>query len=253
MAKIVLEAKALRKTYQMGTVTVEALAGLDFQVARGEFVAIMGPSGSGKSTLLHLLGGLDRPSAGEVTLAGKRLSILGDKQATLVRRHNIGFVFQFFNLLPMLTAEENIALPLLIDGQKISRYQERIDGLLALVGLTDRRRHKPDQLSGGEQQRVALARALVTEPAIVLADEPTGNLDSKTGMLIMDLLQRSCVELQQALIAVTHDARAATYADRVVFLRDGRIVEEIHFTPQLERTERLSQVIKTFEALEMET
>jgi len=252
VAKIVLEAKELRKTYQMGAVTVDALAGLDFQVTKGEFVAIMGPSGSGKSTLLHLLGGLDRPSAGEVTLAGKRLSVLGDKEATLVRRHNIGFVFQFFNLLPTLTAEENIALPLLIDGQKIALYQERIDALLALVGLTDRRGHKPDQLSGGEQQRVALARALVTQPAIVLADEPTGNLDSKTGTLIMELLRRSCVELEQALIAVTHDARAATYADRVVFLRDGRIVEEGRFRPEQEKAERLSLIINAFEALESE-
>ena len=178
---VVLEAKNLQKRYQLGGVLVEALVGVDFTVDKGEFVAIMGPSGSGKSTLLHLLGGLDQPTDGEVLLAGKRLSVLGDRQATLVRRHSIGFVFQFFNLLPTLTAEENIALPLIIDGKKIRQYQARIDALLDLVGLTDRRKHKPDQLSGGEQQRVALARALVTEPAIILADEPTGNLDSKTG------------------------------------------------------------------------
>lgn len=252
MAKIVLEAKDLRKKYQMGEVAVEALSGLDFQVAKGEFVAIMGPSGSGKSTLLHLLGGLDVPTQGEVTLAGQRLSILGDKQATLVRRHNIGFVFQFFNLLPTLTAEENIALPLVIDGKNIRQYQARIDSLLTLVGLTERRHHKPDQLSGGEQQRVALARALVTEPAIVLADEPTGNLDSKTGTVIMKLLQRSCIELEQALIAVTHDARAATYANRVVFLRDGKIVNEIQFGEQQEMADRLNMVVRAFEALEVE-
>jgi putative ABC transport system ATP-binding protein len=243
----------LRKRYQMGEVAVEALAGLDFQVASGEFVAIMGPSGSGKSTLLHLLGGLDRPSEGEVMLAGKQLSVLGDREATLARRHNIGFVFQFFNLLPTLTAEENIALPLLIDGQDLREHQERIDRLLALVGLTTRRRHKPDQLSGGEQQRVALARALVTRPAIVLADEPTGNLDSKTGAAIMGLLQRSCAELGQALIAVTHDARAATYADRVVFLRDGRIVEEICFAAGQEPAERLRLVMRAVEALTVES
>jgi putative ABC transport system ATP-binding protein len=250
MAKIVLEARNLRKKYQMGEMEVHALGGLDFQVTKGEFVAIMGPSGSGKSTMLHLLGGLDVPTEGEVTLAGHRLSVLDDKQATLVRRHNIGFVFQFFNLLPTLTAEENIALPLVIDGKNLRQYQPRIDALLALVGLSERRHHKPDQLSGGEQQRVALARALVTEPAIVLADEPTGNLDSKTGTLIMELLQRSCQELEQALIAVTHDARAATYADRVVFLRDGKIVNETCFEKQQDMPERLSLVVKAFEALE---
>jgi putative ABC transport system ATP-binding protein len=185
-------------------------------------------------------------------LAGKQLSVLSDDQATLVRRHNIGFVFQFFNLVPTLTAEENIALPLVIDGKNIRQFQERLDALLTLVGLADRRHHKPDQLSGGEQQRVALARALVTKPAIVLADEPTGNLDSKTGALIMDLLRRSCDELEQAMIAVTHDARAATYADRVVFLRDGQIVDQIIFAAQQEMPERLSMVIKAFEALEAE-
>ena len=250
---VVLEAKGLRKNYRMGEVSVDALAGVDFSVEKGEFVAIMGPSGSGKSTLLHLMGGLDQPSDGEVTLAGQRLSVLGDKEATLVRRHNIGFVFQFFNLLPMLSAEENIALPLVIDGKNLRQHQERIDHLLEMVGLSERRRHKPDQLSGGEQQRVALARALVTEPAIVLADEPTGNLDSKTGTLIMELLRRSCDELEQALIAVTHDARAATYADRVVFLRDGQIVRELVFDPQQAMVERLSLVARTFEALEAQT
>ncbi len=249
---VVLEAKGLRKTYHMGEVSVDALAGVNFSVEKGEFVAIMGPSGSGKSTLLHLMGGLDQPSEGEVTLAGQRLSVLDDKEATLVRRHNIGFVFQFFNLLPTLTAEENIALPLVIDGKNLRQHQAHIDHLLELVGLSERRRHKPDQLSGGEQQRVALARALVTEPAIVLADEPTGNLDSKTGTLIMELLRRSCDELEQALIAVTHDARAATYADRVVFLRDGQIVSELVFDPQQAMAERLSLVARNFEMLEAE-
>lgn len=252
MENIILEAKDLRKNYKMGEVEVEALAGINFRVAKGEFVAIMGPSGSGKSTLLHLLGGLDKPSGGDVTLAGQRLSMLADKQSTLMRRHNIGFVFQFFNLLPTLTAEENIALPLVIDGKDIRKYQKRIAVLLDLVGLSDRRNHKPDQLSGGEQQRVALARALVTAPAIVLADEPTGNLDSKTGTAIMNLLKRSCKELNQALIAVTHDARAATYADRVVFLRDGNHVQEIRFKADQEMSERLSMVVKAFEALEAE-
>ncbi len=183
-----------------------------------------------KVDFLHLLGGLDRPSSGEVTVAGKQISLLNDREITLVRRRNIGFVFQFFNLLPTLNTEENIVLPLLIDGQKIALYQERLDNLLEMVGLTNRRDHKPDQLSGGEQQRVALARALITEPAIVLADEPTGNLDSKTGVAMMELLSKSCKERKQAIIMVTHDPKAASYADRIVFLRDGREIEQLIFT-----------------------
>ena len=246
----VLEAKALRKRYILGEHPVDALAGVDFAVEKGAFVAIMGPSGSGKSTLLHLLGGLDRPSDGEVTLAGRPLSILNDTQATLARRHSIGFVFQFFNLLPTLTTEENVALPLVIDGRNLRQYQARIDGLLALVGLQERRRHKPDQLSGGEQQRVAIARALITEPAIVLADEPTGNLDSKTGTAIMDLLRRSCDELGQTILVVTHDPKAAAYADRVVFLKDGQIHREIAFDPGQDLAQRLSALIRTMEQLE---
>ncbi len=221
----ILEAKALKKEYALGEHTVNALGGVDFIVEKGEFVALMGPSGSGKSTLLHLLGGLDRPTEGEVTLAGQRLTILDDNQVTLVRRRNIGFVFQFFNLLPILSAEENIALPLIIDGKDSNKHRARIDQLLELVGLTERRHHRPDQLSGGEQQRVAIARALVTQPAVVLADEPTGNLDSQTGTVIMGLLRRSCDELGQTIVIVTHDPRAATYADRVVFLKDGHVVD----------------------------
>jgi putative ABC transport system ATP-binding protein len=226
----ILEARRVSKQYRMGEVTVHALHEVDFTVAKGEFVAIMGPSGSGKSTLLHLLGGLDSVSDGEITLAGHRLTQLNDNQVTLVRRRNIGFIFQFFNLLPMLSAEENIALPLLIDGQNPNAHRERIDHLLQLVGLVDRRHHKPDQLSGGEQQRVAIARALVTNPAIVLADEPTGNLDSKTGEEILHLLRWSCDELHQTIVMVTHDARAASFADRVVFLMDGRVVGELNTT-----------------------
>lgn len=222
----VLETKNLNKVYQLGNHSVNALDGVDFLVRKGEFVAIMGPSGSGKSTLLHLIGGLDQPSEGEVTLAGKSLSLLNDKQITLLRRHNIGFVFQFFNLLPTLTTEENITLPLIIDGKNPKQHQERLDNILEMVGLSARRRHKPDQLSGGEQQRVSLARALITEPAILLADEPTGNLDSKTGMAIMELLRISRDQLGQTIVVVTHDARAAAYADRVVFLRDGKIISQ---------------------------
>jgi putative ABC transport system ATP-binding protein len=247
MPLAILQATQLWKRYKLGEHPVNALAGVDFAVERGDFVAIMGPSGSGKSTLLHLLGGLDRPSDGEITLDGLRLSILDDDRATLARRHNVGFVFQFYNLLPTLTAEENITLPLIIDGQNPAKFRERVDSLLTLVGLTDRRNHKPDQLSGGEQQRVAIARALVTQPAIVLADEPTGNLDSKTGTAIMELLRRSRDELRQTIIIVTHDPRAAAYADRVVVLRDGQIHHDIAFEMQQDMSQRLRVVISTME------
>src|SRR5512136_2815167 len=185
----VLQADQVTKQYRMGDVTVHALDSVDFRVESGEFVAIMGPSGSGKSTLLHLLGGLDSASGGEITLAEQQLSKLDDNGVTLVRRRKVGFIFQFYNLVPTLTAEENIALPLLIDGRDMKQSQAKIDDLLALVGLSDRRSHKPDQLSGGQQQRVAIARALVADPDIVLADEPTGNLDSKTGIEVLSMLQ----------------------------------------------------------------
>jgi putative ABC transport system ATP-binding protein len=220
----ILQAVGLHKQYQMGEVAVAALRAVDFAVRKGEFVAIMGPSGSGKSTLLHLLGGLDTASDGEIVLDGRRLTHLSDDEITVVRRRQIGFIFQFFNLLPTLTAAENIALPLLIDGRSLNAYQERIDELLILVGLTDRRNHKPDQLSGGQQQRVAVARALITDPAIVLADEPTGNLDSQAGGDILRLLRRACDEKEQTIVMVTHDPRAAEFADRVVRLEDGRMV-----------------------------
>jgi putative ABC transport system ATP-binding protein len=239
----------LKKQYQLGNNQVDALAGVDFLVEEGEFVAIMGPSGSGKSTLLHMIGGLDQPSGGEILLAGSRLSQLKDKKVTLLRRRNIGFVFQFFNLLPTLSAEENITLPLLIDGQNPKAYRQRIDSLLQLTGLSDRRGHKPEQLSGGEQQRVALARALITEPAILLADEPTGNLDSKTGTAIMELLRTSCDDLKQSIVVVTHDPRAAAYADRVVFLRDGRLDGELLFSTDATLAEKLHQIIERMSAL----
>lgn len=232
--QMALETNNLSKRYRMGEVAVDALVKVDFTVEKGEFVAVMGPSGSGKSTLLHLMGGLDQPTKGEVVLSGHRLSVLTDKQVTIVRRRNVGFVFQFYNLIPTLTAEENIALPLLIDGKRLKDCQEKVDQLLALVGLTDRRKHKPDQLSGGEQQRVAIARALVTEPAIVLADEPTGNLDSRSGKEIMRLLRRSCDELDQTTVMVTHNPGAASFADRVVFLKDGQIIHEIRLEKNME-------------------
>jgi putative ABC transport system ATP-binding protein len=223
----VLEANHVNKQYQMGEVPVTALDGVSLTVNKGEFVAIMGPSGSGKSTLLHLLGGLDETSDGEITLAGQPLSRLSDNEITVVRRRKVGFIFQFYNLLPTLTAEENIGLPLLIDGQSLDKHREKIDKLLALVNLADRKHHKPDQLSGGQQQRVAIARAFVNDPEIVLADEPTGNLDSKSGAAILELLRKTCDELGATIVMVTHDPRAASFADRVVFLKDGKIIREL--------------------------
>ncbi len=246
----ILEASQLRKEYRMGEHRVHALSGVDFQVEKGEFIAIMGPSGSGKSTLLHLLGGLDTPTAGNVILASQPLAKLSERKATLARRRNVGFVFQFFNLLPTLTAEENVLLPIIIDGKNARKYRDRLDNLLGLVGLTDRRRHKPDQLSGGEQQRVAIARALITQPAILLADEPTGNLDSKTGTAIMELLRRSCNELNQTVIVVTHDAKAAAFADRVIFLRDGVVVNEFCPSKDTPLAERLRGIMTHMEELE---
>ncbi|TAK13469.1 MAG: ABC transporter ATP-binding protein [Anaerolineae bacterium] len=224
---VLLRAERVTKTYQMGSVEVDALRAVDFEVRRGEFVAIMGPSGSGKSTLLHLLGGLDQPSEGEITLAGQPLSQLTDDEITTVRRRKVGFIFQFYNLLPTLSAQENIALPLVIDGENVGLHTARLNTLIDLVGLTDRGDHRPDQLSGGQQQRVAIARAFINQPEIVLADEPTGNLDSRTGTAILELLQRTCREMQATILMVTHDARAASYADRVVFLKDGQVVHHL--------------------------
>jgi len=248
----ILETRQLHKQYQLGETIVKALKGVDLDVQEGEFVSIMGPSGSGKSTLLHLLGGLDQASEGEVILAGQNFSQLLDNQATLLRRHKVGFVFQFFNLIPTLTAEENVTLPILIDGKNSRDFQDRIEEVFTLVGLQDRRHHKPDQLSGGEQQRISLARALVTRPAILLADEPTGNLDTRNGAAIMALLRQSCDELGQTTVVVTHDAKAAAYADRVIFLRDGKIEKQLNFTPGGELLPKVRAIIETLETLEME-
>jgi putative ABC transport system ATP-binding protein len=222
----ILQTQGLSKQYQMGEIAVDALRGVDFQVQQGEFVAIMGPSGSGKSTLLHLMGGLDAPTDGEVSLGGRKLAHMSDDEVTIIRRRQVGFIFQFFNLLPTLSAAENVALPLLIDGKRMGDYAGRVAELLELVNLADRSDHRPDQLSGGQQQRVAIARALVTEPTIVLADEPTGNLDRNSGKEILGLLRRACDEKGQTILMVTHDPYAASFADRVVFLRDGQIVRE---------------------------
>ncbi|OGO10085.1 MAG: hypothetical protein A2Z66_02450 [Chloroflexi bacterium RBG_13_66_10] len=223
----ILFAQDLQKRYPMGEVVVEALRGIDLTVRPGEFVAIMGPSGSGKSTLLHLLGGLEEASSGEVRLAERSLASLGERELTMLRRRKIGVVFQFFNLLPTMTAEENVALPLLLDGIPAREIDSRVAEALGWVGLRERARHTPDRLSGGEQQRIALARATVTGPDVILADEPTGNLDRASGAQVLDLLRRACDERGQTVLMVTHDPAAAARADRVVFLRDGRVIDEV--------------------------
>lgn len=222
-----VETVDLEKVHGEGSTAVRALKGVSLKFPAGEFAAIMGPSGSGKSTLLHLLGALDQPSSGSIAVGGVDLSGLSDKKLTLLRRERMGFVFQFFNLIPTLSAEENALLPVLISGEKTGKYAGKLDELLDLVGLTERRRHRPDELSGGEQQRVAIARALIRSPDIVLADEPTGNLDTKTGAGVLELLKASAARYGQTVVMVTHDPRAAATADRVVFLSDGRVVDEV--------------------------
>ena len=225
----ILEARDLTKSYPLGETSVDALRGVSLSVAAGEFVALMGPSGSGKSTLLQLLGGLDRPTGGEVILEGEVISQLSDDRATRLRRDRTGFVFQSFNLIPLLDVSENVALPFTIAGQDPSRGEiaERIRDVIDLVDLTGKEHHKPDQLSAGEQQRVAVARALVTRPALLFADEPTGNLDYTTGTEILDALWRSCEERHQTIVLVTHDSKAAAYADRVLVVGDGTILDTI--------------------------
>jgi putative ABC transport system ATP-binding protein len=236
----VVSANDVTRRYGEGEAAVDALRGVSLDVESGELVAVMGPSGSGKSTLMHLLAALDKPTSGTITIAGQDVGSLSDAEVTKLRRRNIGFVFQFFNLLPMLTAEENIVLPLSIAGEKPDR--EFLEGLLDRVGLTDRRHHRPSELSGGQQQRVAIARALVSQPTVVFADEPTGNLDSKTGGEILELLRSSAEDLGQTMVMVTHDAQAATIADRVMFLADGRIVEELRRSPAPEILAAMARV-----------
>ena len=233
----IVEARELTKRYRLGGRDVEALRGVSLSVRRGEFVALMGPSGSGKSTLLQLLGGLDKPTSGEVILDGETVSRLSDTEATRLRREKTGFVFQFFNLVPLLDVYENVALPFTIAGldPRHGDPAARIRDVLELVDLTGREHNRPDQLSAGEQQRVAIARALVTHPAIVLADEPTGNLDYATGGEILDQLWRSCDERGQTIILVTHDSRAAAYADRVFVISDGSIRDEIELGRRTDR------------------
>jgi putative ABC transport system ATP-binding protein len=221
----VVEAHELVRRYGEGDTAVDALRGVDLEVSRGRLTAVMGPSGSGKSTLMHLLAALDRPTSGYVTIAGTRVGALSDTEITKLRREHIGFVFQFFNLLPMLTADENIRLPLSIAGEKPE--PKWYEDLLKQVGLTDRRHHRPAELSGGQQQRVAIARALVSRPTVVFADEPTGNLDSRTSAEILELMRSSVDAFGQTTVMVTHDPRAAAIADRILFLADGRIVKDL--------------------------
>jgi len=222
----VLETRSVTKVFGQGEARVEALGGVDVQIGKGEMVAIMGRSGSGKSTLLCMLGGIDRPTSGQVLLEKTDLATLTDDERTLIRRRRIGFVFQSFNLLPILTAEENVALPLEVDGVSAGEARRRADAVLEMVGMLPRRKHVPSALSGGEQQRVAVARALVIEPAVVLADEPTGNLDSVNGQRLTNLLRSLVDENGQTMVLVTHDPEIAGQADRIIHLCDGLVASE---------------------------
>ncbi|NLE23278.1 MAG: ABC transporter ATP-binding protein [Actinobacteria bacterium] len=241
MSDAVVEARDVRRDYGQGDALVRALVGVDIDLQRGAFTAIMGPSGSGKSTLMHILAGLDRPTSGTVRIDGQEITTLKERALTQLRRDKVGFIFQTFNLLPTLTAAENIMLPLTIAGRKGDR--DWIDELVRTVELGDRLTHKPAELSGGQQQRVAVARALASRPTVLFADEPTGNLDSRTGEEVLRLLRHSREALGQTVVMVTHDAHAATFADRIVFLKDGAIA---HDCGRLGRDE-IYDVIKSLE------
>jgi len=233
-------AHEIARRYGEGDTAVDALRGISLEVAHGQLTAVMGPSGSGKSTLMHILAGLDQPTSGSVEIAGIEITTLKDNELTKLRRKHIGFVFQFFNLLPMLTAEENIVLPLTIAGEKPERAW--LVQLLESVGLQDRRKHRPSELSGGQQQRVAIARALISRPTVLFADEPTGNLDSASSAEILELVRRSVDELGQTTVMVTHDASAATIADRVLFLADGHIAKSLARPSQAQVIDAIQEV-----------
>ncbi len=226
----VLVARDLHKAYSQGGNVEQVLAGVSFEVAAGRFVSIMGPSGSGKSTLLHLLGGLDTPDSGEVELEGASLSSMSDDDRTRIRRNQIGIVYQFFNLVPVLTVEENVALPAVIAGRSPGSYAAKLAEVLELVGMSSHKTKQPAQLSGGQQQRVAIARALFIEPRVLLADEPTGNVDMRTGLEILGLFGEAQRELGQTIVMVTHDPRSAGYGDEVLLLRDGRLASTLDLT-----------------------
>jgi putative ABC transport system ATP-binding protein len=236
----VVVASGLTRRYGEGETAVDALRGVSLEISRGRLTAVMGPSGSGKSTLMHILAGLDRPTSGSVQIDGTDITRLGDNALTKLRRRHIGFVFQFFNLLPMLTAEENIALPLSLAGTKPK--DGWLDEVIEAVGLGDRRGHRPSELSGGQQQRVAVARAMVSRPTVMFADEPTGNLDSKTSEEILDLLRTSVDRYGQTTVMVTHEPRAAAIADRILFLADGLIAKELGRSTQGEVLAALEEV-----------
>src|SRR6187200_1276539 len=236
----VVVAHDVTRRYGEGDTAVDALRGVSVDIAPAKATAVMGPSGSGKSTLMHILAGLDKPTSGSVGIAGTEITTLGDNDLTKLRREHIGFVFQFFNLLPMLNAKENIVLPLTIAGEKPE--DEWLDQLVKDVGLEQRLTHRPSELSGGQQQRVAIARALISKPTVLFADEPTGNLDSATSQEILDLLRRSVDEYGQTIVMVTHDDRAAAVADRVLFLADGRIAKSLPRSSQTEILETLSEI-----------
>ncbi|CCL14153.1 ABC-type transport system, ATP-binding protein [Clostridioides difficile] len=221
---LAVEAKNIIKEYKIGNTTTRVLKEVSLQVMKGEFVSIMGQSGSGKSTLLYILGGLDTPTSGKVYMNGADISHFNDEKMSIIRRRNIGFVFQFYNLIPNLNVEENIMLPLLLDGKNLKDYKNQLDEILDIVGLTDRRKHTPRELSGGQQQRVAIARALIGKPEILFADEPTGNLDSKTGIEIIDLLNKINRDNGQTIIMVTHSPEAAKSSSRTITVSDGLIV-----------------------------
>ena len=224
-AGAVVSGRDVTRRYGEGETAVDALKGVSLDIVKGQLTAVMGPSGSGKSTLMHILAGLDRPTSGSVSIDGTDITGMGDQQLTLLRRNHIGFIFQFFNLLPMLTAEENVTLPLDLAGGKVDKAW--VDEVVGKVGLDDRRHHRPSELSGGQQQRVAIARALVNRPTVLFADEPTGNLDSNTGEEILSLLRDSVNTYGQTTLMVTHEARAAAMADRILFLADGLIVKDL--------------------------
>lgn len=224
--KTVIEVKNLSKTYKMGTNDVEVLKNVDLKIESGEFISIMGPSGSGKSTLLYLMGGLDKTTSGYIKINGKDISTIKDKEASKIRNTDIGFIFQFYNLIPNLDVEENIMIPVLLSGRNAKEYKERLDEILEIVSLSDRRRHTPRELSGGQQQRVAIARALINDPDVILADEPIGNLDTKTGSDVMQLLKKINKEKGKTIIQVTHSKEASEYGNRVINIRDGSIFSD---------------------------
>lgn len=222
----VIETKNLCKSFTLANQEISILKDINLKINIGDFISIMGPSGSGKSTLLYLLGGLDAPSSGTVEIKGKELSALNDQQESKMRRQDIGFVFQFYNLIPNLTVEENILLPSLLDGKKHKNMKKELDEILDLVGLNERRKHTPRELSGGQQQRVAIARSLINNPDVIMADEPTGNLDSKTGLEIMELFKRINHLKNKTIIQVTHDEHAATFGNKIIRISDGKVDEE---------------------------